>query len=82
MEELVAFLAKGLASKPEDVHVSTIEGETVVILELQVDPEDMPRIIGSGGANIRAMRQVLSAASGRRKTVLELIDQDAKGAEE
>ena len=82
MEELVSFMAKGLVSYPDDVRVNAVEGESVMILELDVHPDDADRVIGDNGRTIRAMRQVLSAASGRRKTVLELLEPATDGAEE
>ncbi len=78
MEKLVDFLARGLVTNPEAVRVNTVEGETVVIVELLVDEADVPRILGENGEIVKAMRQVLSAASGRRKTMLELVNTQAK----
>ena len=78
MDKLVAFLARGLVTQPDDVHVNTVEGETVLIVELQVHDDDVSLILGDDGAIIKAMRQVLSAASGRRKTMLELVNTQAK----
>jgi predicted RNA-binding protein YlqC (UPF0109 family) len=77
VEKLVEFLARGLVSQPEDVRVNTIEGETVVIVELTVADDDVARIEGEEGRVINAIRQVLSAASGRRKTMLELVNTQA-----
>jgi uncharacterized protein len=87
VDKLVAFLARGLVTQPDDVRVNTVEGETVLIVELQVHDDDVSRILGDDDAIIKAMRQVLSAASGRRKTMLELVNTQAKptaeaGAEE
>lgn len=74
MDQLVGFLARGLVSRPDDVRVSMVEGETVVIVELHVHDSDLPRIHGPEGRHLRAIRQVLSASSGRRKAMLELVD--------
>ncbi len=72
MKELVEFIAKSIVDDPSQVHVSEIEGEAAVILELRVGPEDMGRVIGRGGrtANaIRALVRVLAAKQGKRVTV-------------
>ena len=87
MEKLVDFLARSLVSQPDQVRVNAVEGETVVIVELQVHDDDVSRLVGDDGQIIKAMRQVLSAASGRRKTMLELVNTQSKpspeaGAEE
>lgn len=75
MQALVEFIAKSLVDDPSQVHVSEIEGESSVILELRVGPEDMGRIIGRGGRTVNAMRtliRVLAAKQGKRVT-LEVV---------
>jgi len=60
---------------PSQVYVSEIEGESSVILELRVGPEDMGRVIGKGGRTVNAMRtliRVLAAKQGKRVT-LEIV---------
>ena len=82
MEGLVSFLAKGLVAHPDDVRTNAVEGETVLIVELQVHDDDVARVNGPGGRNVRAMRQVLAAASGRKKAVLEIVNTHAARDEE
>lgn len=75
MKELVEFIAKSLVNDPSQVRVSEIEGETSVILELRVGPEDMGRVIGKGGRTANAMRtllRVLAAKQGKRVN-LEIV---------
>ena len=75
MRELVEFIAKSLVDDPSQVHVSEIEGENSVILELRVGPEDMGRVIGKGGRTVNAIRtliRVLAAKQGKRVT-LEVV---------
>ena len=75
LKELVEFMAKSIVDDPSQVHVSEIEGEASVILELRVGPEDMGRVIGKGGRTANAMRslvKVLAAKQGKRVT-LEIV---------
>jgi len=75
MKELVEFIAKSLVDDPSQVYVSEIEGESSVILEMRVGPEDMGRVIGKGGRTVNAMRtlvRVLAAKQGKRVT-LEIV---------
>ena len=75
MKELVEFIAKSLVDDPSQVYVSEIEGESSVILELRVGPEDMGRVIGKGGRTVNAIRtliRVLAAKQGKRVT-LEIV---------
>mgnify|MGYP003337407860 FL=1 len=53
---------------------STVEGEASILLELSVAPSDLARVKGPEGETLRAIRAVLSAAAGRRKAVLELVE--------
>lgn len=82
MKGLVAHLTRGLVSRPDQVVVNVVEGEAAVLLELSVAPEDVEAVKGPGGETLRALRTVLSASSGRRKAVLELIEPAAGGSAE
>ena len=73
--ELVEFIAKSLVDDPSQVQVSEIQGETSIIIELRVGPEDMGRVIGRGGRTANAMRtlvRVLAAKQGKR-VALEIV---------
>lgn len=75
MKELVEYVAKAIVDDSSQVHVSEIEGENSVILELRVGPEDMGRVIGRGGRTANAMRRlvrVLAAKEGKRVN-LEIV---------
>ena len=75
MKELVEFIARSLVDDPSQVYVSEIEGESSVILELRVGPDDMGRVIGKGGRTVNAIRtliRVLAAKQGKRVT-LEIV---------
>jgi len=75
LKDLVEFIAKSLVDDPAQVHVSEIDGETSVILELRVGPDDMGRVIGKQGRTANAMRtlvRVLAAKQGKRVT-LEIV---------
>lgn len=85
MTALVTYLVKSLVSRPDRVRVNTVDGEAAVLLELSVAPEDLDAVRGEDGETLRAIRAVLSAASGRRKAVLELVggaDESAQSGEE
>lgn len=63
MRELVLFLAKSLVDHPEAVQVLETEGPQAIILELNVAPEDMGKVIGKHGRIIKAIRTVVKAAT-------------------
>mgnify|MGYP005623861969 FL=1 len=76
MKDLIAYIAKALVDKPEEVVVTEIEGEQTSVIELKVAKEDLGKVIGKQGRTARAMRTILSAASTKinKRSVLEIIE--------
>jgi uncharacterized protein len=81
VEELVRYLVTGLVQHADEVHVNVVEGEAVIMVELRLAPSDKGTLTGQNGLYLRAIRQVLSAASGRKKAVLELVEDAAVQAD-
>lgn len=63
MKELIELVAKKLVQNPEDVSVRLIEGDEGQVYELQVNPEDMGRIIGKDGRTAKALRTLVASAA-------------------
>ena len=82
MDELVSYIVKGLVDNPGEVSVRMVEGEATIMLELSVNPDDVPLVKGEDSQTLHYVRAVLSAASGRRKAILELLGDAEAGAEE
>jgi predicted RNA-binding protein YlqC (UPF0109 family) len=76
MKDLIAYIARALVDKPEEVVVTEIEGEQTSVIELKVAKEDLGKVIGKQGRTARAMRTILSAASTKinKRSVLEIIE--------
>jgi predicted RNA-binding protein YlqC (UPF0109 family) len=76
MKDLIAYIAKALVDKPEEVVVTEIEGEQTSVIELKVAKEDLGKVIGKQGRTARAMRTILSASSTKlnKRSVLEIIE--------
>lgn len=76
MKDLIAYIAKALVDKPEDVVVTEIEGEQTSVIELKVAKEDLGKVIGKQGRTARAMRTILSASSTKinKRSVLEILE--------
>lgn len=74
MQELVEYIAKSLADRPEGVRVSLEEKEDVTVLHLSVAKEDLGKIIGRQGRTARALRTLVNAASAKqeRRCILEI----------
>ena len=76
MKDLIAYIAKALVDKPEEVDVTEIEGEQTSVIELKVDKGDMGKVIGKRGRTADAMRHILKAASTklRKRCTLEILE--------
>ena len=76
MKDLIAYIAKALVDKPEEVVVTEIEGQQIYVIELKVAKEDIGKIIGKRGRTAEAIRTILTGASAKlkKRCVLEIIE--------
>jgi predicted RNA-binding protein YlqC (UPF0109 family) len=76
MKDLIAYIAKALVDKPEEVVVTEIEGSQTSVIELKVAKDDLGKVIGKQGRTARAMRTILGAASTKikKRSVLEILE--------
>lgn len=76
MRELIEFLAKSLVDNPDEVRVRSHERDQQTVLELEVAPADLGKVIGRQGRTARAIRTVLNAAGQktRRRYSLDILD--------
>ncbi|NLM85398.1 MAG: KH domain-containing protein [Clostridiales bacterium] len=63
MKDLVLFLAQSIVDQPDQVVVNETEGPEAIILELNVAPDDMGKVIGKQGRIAKAIRSVVKAAT-------------------
>jgi hypothetical protein len=76
MTDLIAFIAKSLVDRPDEVEVEEFDEEGEMVIELTVAEEDLGKVIGKQGRTARAMRTVLSAAATKLKKryALEILE--------
>ena len=76
MKELVEFVAKSLVDNADAVRIRTHERDQSTIIELEVAPDDLGKVIGRQGRTARAMRTLLAAAGqkARRRYILDIVD--------
>ena len=76
MDELLAWIARGLVDAPGEVRVERIDEGDLVVLRLHVAPDDVGKVIGRQGRVARALRTVVRSGSARgdRRLVLEIAD--------
>jgi len=75
MQDLIEYIAKSLASKPDEVKVTAEMEDDRLILRLEVAEEDKGKIIGRQGRVAQAMRTLLRVAAVKDGTraVLEIV---------
>ena len=73
---LAEYIVKALVDNPEQVVVRETKGISTTILELEVYKADIGKVIGKKGMTITALRTILSAAAGKKKSsiILELFE--------
>ena len=75
MKELVEVIAKALVDHPEEVSVNEKNEGRTIVLELQVAPSDMGKVIGKQGRIAKAIRSVVKAAASKedKKVVVDIM---------
>ena len=74
MEELLAWIARGLVDEPDAVRVERIDEVDAIVLRLSVAPDDVGKVIGRQGRVARALRTLVRSAGARgdKRLVLEI----------
>ncbi len=75
MRDLIEYVAQSLVTRPDQVQVTELDDNGVLVYQLQVAPEDMGKVIGRQGRIANALRSLLKVASVRqgRRAVLEIL---------
>lgn len=75
MKELVEYIAKSIASEPDEVRVTEEEEDGRIVLRLEVAPDDKGKVIGRQGRVAQSMRVLLRVAAVKQGTraVLEIV---------
>ena len=76
MKQLIEDIAKSLVDMPDEVVVTTVDGEQVTVIELKVAPGDLGKVIGKQGRTARSIRTILGAAGMKlnRRFTLEILE--------
>jgi len=76
MKDLLEFVVRSLVDDAESVRIRTHERDQATVLELEVAPDDLGKVIGRQGRTARAMRTLLNAAGQktRRRYLLDILD--------
>ena len=76
IDEALEHLVRGIVDHPDDVVVRE-NNRRGVTLEVQVNPEDMGRVIGKSGRTASALRTVVNALSDKNVRI-DILDVDER----
>lgn len=77
MKEFIEYIVKNLVDQPDKVVVSCHSSERGVVVEVQVAPEEVGKVVGSKGAIINAIRTIAMTISnrlGQGRIQIRLVD--------
>jgi len=63
-EELLRFLVTSLVDAPDAVKITRREDGTLTVFEVELEADDIGKVIGRKGRIIKAIRTVVRAAGG------------------
>ena len=79
-QEFLEFVVKGLVDHPEEVKVSRVVDEMGVLLTLDLNAEDMGKVIGRSGKTAKAIRTLLRVVGMKHNARVNLkINEPAGG---
>lgn len=74
LAQCLEHLVQGIVDFPEDVKVFSEISKRGEVLQVQVNREDLGRIIGKSGRTIRALRKIIFALAQGNYIRVELVD--------
>jgi uncharacterized protein len=72
LKGLVEYVAKALVDNPGAVKVDEVQDGNTTVYELEVDEEDIGKVIGRQGRVVRGLRALVKAAATRKGTRVDL----------
>jgi len=75
LRELIELIIKGIVDNPDKVGINEIIGEKTLIFEVRVDTNDIGKVIGRQGRNIKSIRTIVNAAAQKddKRVVIEIV---------
>jgi len=72
LKGLVEYVARALVDKPNAVKVDEVQDGNTTVYELEVDEEDIGKVIGRQGRVVRGLRALVKAAATRKGVRVDL----------
>ncbi len=76
MESFVEYVVKALVDKPEEVEITTVDGNEGATIQVRCCKDDIGKIVGKRGKTIMAIRSLVSGAAGRqhKRVSVDVLD--------
>ena len=76
MKELIELIIKGIVDNPDKIEINEIIGERSSIFEIRVDSDDVGKVIGRQGRNIKSIRTIVNAAAQKNDkwVIIEIVE--------
>ena len=76
MESFVEYVVKALVDKPEEVEITTVDGDEGATIQVRCWKDDIGKIVGKRGKTIMAIRSLVSGAAGRqhKRVSVDVLD--------
>ncbi len=78
-QEFLEFVVKGLVEHPEDVKIKRVVDEMGVLLTLDLNAEDMGKVIGRSGNTAKAIRTLLRVVGMKNSARVNLKINEPEG---
>jgi len=72
LKGLVEYVAKALVDNPAGVKVDEVQDGNTTVYELEVEEDDIGKVIGRQGRVVRGLRSLVKAAATRKGTRVDL----------
>jgi predicted RNA-binding protein YlqC (UPF0109 family) len=72
LKGLVEYVSRALVDKPNAVKVDEVQDGNTTVYELEVDEEDIGKVIGRQGRVVRGLRALVKAAATRKGIRVDL----------
>jgi predicted RNA-binding protein YlqC (UPF0109 family) len=72
LKGLVEYVARALVDNPDKVKVDEVQDGNTTVYELEVDEDDIGKVIGRQGRVVRGLRALVKAAATRKGTRVDL----------
>jgi hypothetical protein len=79
-QEYLEYVVKGLVDNPKDVKVERKVDEMGVLLTLDLNPEDMGKVIGKSGNTAKAIRSLLRVVGMKNQARVTLKINEPEGS--